>query len=128
MFLAKLQKEEKRAFLELAFLIAKVDGNISVYENPVIAKYQKEMDLEDYSIKGIGIDEILKVFKNDSSKNIVLIEILRLVYSDGIVHDKEKESIRFIKDQFGFDSNKYDTFKDWILGIKELANYPEQNE
>ena len=125
MFLAKLQQEEKEAFLELAVLMAKVDGNLSIFENPIIVKYQQEMDLEDYTIKGIAIDEILKVFKYERSKNIVLTEILRLVYSDGIVHEKEKESIRLIKEHFGFDSNKYDNFKDWILGIKELANYPE---
>ena len=125
MFLAKLQQEEKEAFLELAVLMAKVDGNVSIFENPVIAKYQKEMDLENYTIKGVAIDEILKVFKDERSKHIVLTEILRLVYSDGIVHDKEKESIRLIKEHFGFDSNKYDNFKDWVLGIKELANYPK---
>lgn len=125
MFLAKLQQEEKEAFLELAVLMAKVDGNVSIFENPIIVKYQKEMDLENYTVKGVAIEEILKVFKDERSKNIVLTEILRLVYSDGIVHDKEKESIRLIKEHFGFDSNKYDNFKDWILGIKELANYPE---
>ncbi|MEH7245933.1 hypothetical protein V7114_03970 [Neobacillus niacini] len=127
MFLTELQKEEKEAFLELALLMAKVDGNISVYEHPVIVKYQKEMDLGDYSFKGMAIDEILKVFKNERSKNIVLTEILQLVYSDGIVHEKEKESIRLIKDHFGFDSTKYNNFKDWVLGIKELANYPEHD-
>ncbi|MEH7111301.1 hypothetical protein V7124_02850 [Neobacillus niacini] len=127
MFLTELQKEEKEAFLELALLMAKVDGNISVYEHPVIVKYQKEMDLGDYSFKGMAIDEILKIFKNERSKNIVLTEILQLVYSDGIVHEKEKESIRLIKDHFGFDSTKYNNFKDWVLGIKELANYPEHD-
>lgn len=127
MFLTELQKEEKEAFLELALLMAKVDGNISVYEHPVIVKYQKEMDLGDYSFKGMAIDEILNVFKNERSKNIVLTEILQLVYSDGIVHEKEKESIRLIKDHFGFDSTKYNNFKDWVLGIKELANYPEHD-
>ena len=69
----------------------------------------------------------LKVFKNERSKNIVLTEILQLVYSDGIVHEKEKESIQLIKDHFGFDSTKYNNFKDWVLGIKELANYPEHD-
>lgn len=125
MFLTKLQQEEKEAFLELAYLMATIDGKFSVFENPVIVKYQKEMDLEDYKIKGLAIDDILKVFKEDRSKHIVLIEILRIVYSDGIVHENEQNSIRLIKEHFGFDANKYATFKDWIVGIKELANYPE---
>jgi tellurite resistance protein len=125
MFLAKLQQEEKEAFLELAVLMAKVDGVLSVFENPIIVKYQQEMGLDDYAIKGLKMDDILGVFKDENSKNIVLIEILRLVYSDGILQEQEKESIRLIKNHFGFDSNKYNNFKDWIVGIKELANYPE---
>ncbi|MEC1521069.1 hypothetical protein P9D43_03335 [Neobacillus niacini] len=125
MFLNKLQQEEKEAFLELAYIMATVDGNFSIFENPVIAKYQKEMDLEDYKIKGLAIDDILKVFKEERSKHIVLTEILRLVYSDGIVHETELKSITLIKKHFGFDANKYANFKDWIEGIKELANYPE---
>ena len=125
MFLTKLQQEEKEAFLELAYLMATIDGKFSVFENPVIVKYQKEMDLEDYKIKGLAIDDILKVFRDERSKHIALIEILRLVYSDGIVHENEQKSITLIKEYFGFDANKYATFKDWIVGIKEFANYPE---
>jgi tellurite resistance protein len=127
MFLTKLQQEEKEAFLELAYLMATIDGKFSVFENPIIVKYQKEMDLEDYKIKGLAIDDILKVFKEERSKHIVLIEILRIVYSDGIVHENEQNSIRLIKEHFGFDPNKYASFKDWIVGIKELANYPEHD-
>jgi tellurite resistance protein len=127
MFLTKLQQEEKEAFLELAYLMATIDGKFSVFENPVIVKYQREMDLEDYKIKGLAIDDILKVFKEERSKHIVLIEILRIVYSDGIVHENEQDSIRLIKEHFGFDPNKYASFKDWIVGIKELANYPEHD-
>lgn len=127
MFLTKLQQEEKEAFLELAYLMATIDGKFSVFENPVIVKYQKEMDLEDYKIKGLAIDDILKVFKEERSKHIVLIEILRIVYSDGIVHENEQNSIRLIKEHFGFDPNKYASFKDWIVGIKELADYPEHD-
>jgi tellurite resistance protein len=127
MFLTKLQQEEKEAFLELAYLMATIDGKFSVFENPVIVKYQKEMDLEDYKIKGLAIEDILKVFKEERSKHIVLIEILRIVYSDGIVHENEQDSIRLIKEHFGFDPNKYASFKDWIVGIKELANYPEHD-
>lgn len=125
MFLTKLQQEEKEAFLELAYLMATIDGKFSIFENPVITKYQKEMELEDYKIKGLAIEDILKVFTEERSKHIVLTEILRLVYSDGIVHENEHESVQLIKEHFGFDPNKYATFKDWIEGIKELANYPE---
>ncbi len=121
MFLAELQSEEKEAFLELAVLIANVDGNQSIYEDFILQKYQKEMDLEKYTIKGIALDEILNVFKNERSQNIVLTEILQLIYSDGVFHEKERETVRLIKEHFKFDSNEYDSFKDWINKIKELS-------
>ena len=45
MFLAELQAEERKAFLELAALIAKIDGKVSIFENSILIKYQKEMGL-----------------------------------------------------------------------------------
>jgi tellurite resistance protein len=121
MFLAELQVEEKKAFLELASLIARVDGKLSIYETSILDKYQKEMGLESYKIEGIPIGDILKIFKNERSKNIVLTEILQLIYSDGVFHDMERESVRLIKEHFGFDPKEFGSFKDWIIKIKELS-------
>lgn len=122
MFLTELQLEEKIAFLELASLIAKIDGNISVFENSILRKYQKEAGIEDFSPKRLAIEEILKEFKTERSKNIVLTEILQLIFSDGVFHDQERESIQLIKTYFGFDPNEYRNFKDWVNKIKELSN------
>ncbi|MDF2858436.1 MAG: hypothetical protein K0Q87_4287 [Neobacillus sp.] len=125
MFLVELKLEEKKAFLELANLIAKVDGKSSVFESKTIKEYQKELEIGDYTIRGISIENILEEFKSERSKNIVLAELLRLIYSDGVFHEKERESVNLIKKYFGFNPNEYDSFKDWIIKIKELANYPE---
>jgi uncharacterized tellurite resistance protein B-like protein len=121
MFLAELQPEEKIAFLELAAQIARIDGNLSIYENSILNRYQREMDLEDYQIKGVAIDEILNTFKNDRSKNIVLTELLQLIYSDGVMHNHENETVHLIKKHFGFAENEYSSYKDWIDKIKELS-------
>ncbi|MGZ4160214.1 MAG: hypothetical protein ACXVNF_05350, partial [Neobacillus sp.] len=121
LFLAELQPEEKIAFLELAALISEIDGNLSIYESSILNKYQKEMDLEDYKIKGLAIDDILRIFKNERSQNIVLTEIFQLIFSDGVFHDQERESVRLIKKYFGLDSSDFGDFKDWIGKIKELS-------
>jgi 2-polyprenyl-6-methoxyphenol hydroxylase-like FAD-dependent oxidoreductase len=78
MFLEEIQQEEEKAFLELASLMAAIDGNQSIYENSILKKYQKEMKLENYRIKGLAMGDILKIFKNERSKNIVLTEIFKL--------------------------------------------------
>lgn len=121
MFLAELPREEKEAFLELADLISTIDGNVSVYEATILTKYQKEMELEDYKIKGLPIEEILNTFKTERSKNIVLTELLQLIFADGVFHEKERESLRLIKEHFGFDSSEFESYKDWIDKIKELT-------
>jgi uncharacterized tellurite resistance protein B-like protein len=121
MFLAELQPEERKAFLELAALIAKIDGNLSIFENSILNSYKKEMGLESYKIEGLAIDEILTVFKNERSKNIVLTELFQLIFSDGVFHNQESDSVQVIKTHFGFDSNEFGSFKDWIVKIKELS-------
>jgi uncharacterized tellurite resistance protein B-like protein len=121
MFLAELQPEEKVAFLELAARIANIDGKLSIFENSLLKKYQKEMRLEEYKPKGHAIDDILKEFKNERSKYIVLTEIFQLIYSDGVLHDQESETIRRIKTHFGFDSSEFGSFKDWVNKINELS-------
>lgn len=125
MFLAELQPEEKEAFLELASLIASIDGKLSIYESSIIEKYQKEMRLENYAIKGLVLEDILKRFKSERSKNIVLTEILQLIFSDGVFQEQERESVRLIKTYFGFDPNEYGSFKEWIMKIKELEELVE---
>jgi len=125
MFLAELQSEEKVAFLELASLIARIDGHRSIFENSLLEKYKKEMEIEEYTIQNLPVEEAVRAFKTERSKNIVLTELLRLVYSDGVYQNQEKESFRLIKKYFGFDSNEYESFKDWLAKIKELENYPE---
>ncbi|MBS4216251.1 hypothetical protein [Neobacillus rhizophilus] len=121
MFLAELQPEEKRAFLELAAMIANIDGNLSIFESSVLSKFQKEMGLKDYQIEGLAIEDILITFKTERSKNIVLAELLQLIYSDGVFQEKESETIQIIKEHFGFDANEFGSFKDWIEKIKELS-------
>jgi tellurite resistance protein len=121
MFLAELNQEEKQAFLELAELIASVDGNRSIFENTILTKYKKEMGLSTYKNRGLAIEEILIVFKTERSKNIVLAELLKLIYSDGVFSDHESESIRLIKAHFGFNPDEYGSFKDWIEKIRELS-------
>lgn len=121
MFLAELQQEEKQAFLELAARVATIDGNVSIYENSILNKYKKEMGLENYKLEGRSMEEILKVFKTKRSQNIVLAELFQLIYSDGVFHDQESESIRLIKEHFGFNPDEYGSFKDWIEKIRELS-------
>lgn len=126
MFLAELETGEREAFLELASFIAIIDGNLSIYESSILEKYKQELGLENYCVKGLPLKTILGQFKDERSKHIVLTEILQLIYADGVYHSKEKESVRQIKDYFGFNQDEYGNMKDWISKIKELSNTKKQ--
>ncbi|MDR4945397.1 TerB family tellurite resistance protein [Neobacillus cucumis] len=121
MFLEELEQEEKTAFLELAVMIASSDGNVSIFETTVLNKYQKELELEDYKPTGMAVGEILKTFKSERSKNIVLTELFQLIYADGVFQDEEGEFVRLIKEHFGFEEDEFNSFKDWIEKIRELS-------
>ncbi|MGG1679781.1 hypothetical protein ACIFOT_29295 [Neobacillus sp. NRS-1170] len=122
MFLAELHQEEKEAFLELAHLIATIDGNVSIYEFSILNKYKNETGLEDYQVKALAMEDILKKFKTERARNIVLAELFKLIYSDGVFQNEESETINLIKAHFGFNSSEFGSFKDWVGKIKELSN------
>lgn len=46
MFLTKLQQEEKEAFLELAYLMATIDGKFSVFENQLLRSIKRKWILK----------------------------------------------------------------------------------
>lgn len=121
MFLEELLQEEKTAFLELAALIANIDGDVLLYEKQILNKYKKELGLLEYETKGLIIEDILDFFKSERSKMIVLTELFQLIFSDGVFHDQEKKSVQLIKKHFGFDKSQFADFKDWINKIKELS-------
>ena len=121
MFLAELHPEEKTAFLELAVLIASIDGNVSIFETSILNKYQKELDLDDYKPTGMSLGDILKSFKSERSKTIVLTELFQLIYSDGVFHDQESKFVQHIKEHFGFETDEFGSFKEWIDKIRELS-------
>jgi len=121
MFLEELHPEEKTAFLELAVLIASIDGKVSIFETSILNKYQKELDLDDFKPTGMALGDILKSFKSERSKNIVLTELFQLIYSDGVFHEQESKFVQLIKEHFGFESEEFGSFKEWIDKIRDLS-------
>lgn len=120
MFLFELQGQEKIAFLELAYRIASVDGYLTPAKEILLEEYAAEMYIEDYKIQNMPIEEALSQFQSERSKHIALIELLKLVFSDGVYRPGERKSIQLIKEYFKFDPNEYNSFRDWITKIKEL--------
>lgn len=125
MFLNKLNRPEKDAFLCLAHHIANCDNHFSQEEQKIIVGYCKEMSVLDidYDEIAFDLDSILNVFTSTESKKIALIEIFALIFSDGHqIHDEEIRIITTMSEKFGISDSLVDVFANWSKSIIALIN------
>jgi tellurite resistance protein len=123
MFLNKLEENEKVAFLTLAHHIARSDGDFSENEQNTIATYCLEMQIEDinYNENSFNLNEILSVIKDDENQKIVLLEIMALVYSDGL-HQEEQKILDIIIEQYNISEALSIVYSQWSKSILSISN------
>lgn len=122
MFLNRLTVQEKKAFLKLAHHVAHVDGEFSPKERVIIDKYCMEMQIDDveYHSENYDLKSELAVFQRDSHKKIALLEVMALVYSDGLLHSAEENILKEITDFFDLNPNLVVVYKEWSKSILSL--------
>lgn len=122
MFLNELKANEKDAFLELARLAAESNGIISSEQRALLEMYGHEMKI-DHSVQKVAVSSSLealaKIF-GDKSKNIVFIELLALICSDGVYDELEKEFVNKLMSNFGFEQDKCERYIRWVKEINAL--------
>ncbi len=123
MFLNKLNTVEKKSFLELAHHIARSDGEFSEEEQKVIATYCLEMQVQDinYDIKNFNLDSILSKISSIENQKIVFLEIMALVYSDG-VEQEEQEILNVMSEKFNIDEALSIVYAEWSKSILAIVN------
>jgi len=122
MFLNRLTMEEKKIFLKLAHHVAYIDGEFSPKERAIIDKYCMEMQIDDveYDRNSYDLESDLKVFRRDSHKKIVLLEVMALVYSDDVLHHAEENILHEITKIFDLNPNLVIVYKEWSKSILSL--------
>ena len=122
MFLNKLDREEQITFLKLAHYIARIDGDFSTNEKNVIQTYCLEMQIEDivYNEKDIHLDVLLSNIKSTKNQKIVLLEIMALIYSDGL-HQQEQEILNIILDKYHISSELALLYAEWTKTILSIV-------
>ncbi len=122
MFLSTFGDLEKQAFLQLAHKFASADGNVSESEMQMISQYCHEMsvDINSFSPTFATLEECTKVFIESTTRNIVLIEILALVYADGDYSESENELMQELKNLLIISEDSYKAFKDWVKQINNI--------
>jgi tellurite resistance protein len=123
MFLNKLEDNEKVAFLTLAHHIARSDGDFSENEQNVIATYCMEMQIEDinYNEDSFNLTKILSEIKSDENQKILLLEIMALIYSDGL-HQEEQKILNIIIEHYNISEALSIVYSEWSKSILSISN------
>lgn len=124
MFLHFLQsKEHKLAFIELAHIVAGADGFVSGNEMRFLRSLMNEMGLEDGDnliSSRRELSDIIGGIQDEQVKNIFMMEVLLLVFSDGDYSDDEKQVVMDMKRLFGFSDETYEVLKNWVIRYDQI--------
>lgn len=93
MFLNQLNQENKELFLKICVLGALSNGDFKQQEKEIILAYCHEMNIpENIPECNESLEQILKNLgdkTSDVEKNIILLEVMGLIKSDGFYDEKE---------------------------------------
>src|SRR5574344_350361 len=123
MLLMKLQSREKFAFLQLAHYLARVDNNFGKEEEDIILDYCDEMgidNIDSFDNSKFDLEEILRNFKSQRSRKIVLMELMILVHIDTVFNINEQILIEKISQNFGISTKDLNDFSSWGKSVAKL--------
>ena len=123
MLLMKLQSKEKFSFLQLAHYLARVDNKYGKREEEIILEYCVEMGIENldsFDLENFSLEKILKDFKSESSKKIVILELMILIHIDHSFNLNEKKLIQRISENFGIDVDDVNDYSQWGKSVAML--------
>ena len=123
MLLMKLQSREKFSFLQLAHYLARIDNKFGVREEEIILEYCTEMGIENldsFDVNNFSLENILKDFKSEASKRIVILELMILIHIDHSFNLNEKKLIQKISENFGIDIDDVNDYSQWGKSVAML--------
>lgn len=122
MLLMKLNNKEKFAFLQLAYYIAYIDGEFESKEENVIEEYCAEMGIEKihFNPKEFNLYETLADIHTESSKKIVILELMILIHSDDRFHELEEKVLDEITKAFDITEEQLSLYSQWGKMVSAL--------
>ena len=123
MLLMKLQSKEKFSFLQLAHYLARIDNKYGQKEEEIILEYCTEMgieNLDNFDFDNFSLEKILNDFKSETSKKIVILELMILIHIDHSFNLNEKKLIQKISDSFGIDISDVNDYSQWGKSVAML--------
>ena len=122
MFLNRLDNSSKEVFLSLAYYISTVDSSYVNIQKTLITKYLQEMNIPDidFNINQFGLKDCITRVINKEDQKVILIELLGIVYNDGVITNIEKEMIDTIVDTWEINSSLVVVYAEWSKSLLSL--------
>ena len=122
MFLNRLDNNSKEVFLSLAYYISTVDSLYVNIQKTLISKYLQEMNIADidFDINLFELVDSVKKVTNKEDQKIILIELLGIVYNDGVITNIEKEMLDKIVDTWNINSSLVVVYSEWSKNLLSL--------
>ena len=123
MLLMKLESKEKFSFLQLAHYLARIDNKCGEREIEIILEYCAEMGIENldsFDMENFNLDNILKDFKSERSKRIVVLELMILIHIDHSFNINEQILMEKISNSFGLNIEDVNDYSQWGKSVAML--------
>ncbi len=123
MLLMKLESKEKFSFLQLAHYLGRIDNQFGEREEEIILEYCTEMGIENldsFDMENFNLDNILKDFKSERSKKIVVLELMILIHIDHSFNINEQILMEKISNSFGIDIEDVNDYSQWGKSVAML--------
>ncbi len=130
MYLNRLSTDDKMGFLILAKKAAKSNADITAEEKALISDYCIEMNIAPIAfddIPDIALEDIAAGFsqRDQQSKNIILFELMGMMYADGNIDEAEKAFIYDFAKAIGFNKTKSNSFmslmKKYVTAVSDIS-------
>ncbi len=112
MFLNYLEEKNKKLFLEFCYHAAMSNNNFAEEQKKAIYDYCYEMNIPKELPSGdTNLDDIIKQLSSakQQDKNIVIVELLGLIKSDGVFDDYEKDFMKKLCHNLSIEGDKIRT-------------------
>ena len=119
----KLQSKEKFSFLQLAHYLARIDNDFGAREEEIILEYCTEMGIENldsFDMQNFSLETILRDFKSEASKKIVVLELMILIHIDHNFNINEQILIEKISETFGIKVDDVNDYSQWGKSVAML--------
>ncbi len=123
MLLMKLESKEKFSFLQLAHYLGRIDNKFGEREIEIILEYCAEMGIENldsFDMENFNLDNILKDFKSERSKRIVVLELMILIHIDHSFNINEQILMEKISNSFGINIEDVNDYSQWGKSVAML--------